>query len=160
MPELLQRNAIGVSDVDDRLGLPIRSSPGGLRVRPKRHRKQDDICLNRVLECLGNDARADRSRLRFDRIGATCGRDDGLDAFSGEHLGQGLADGAEADNCIFHVQRPIVVLGALNGAYASRPGLAISKQRGASADHSSQPRSVAYRGADQRILPKVCGPKR
>jgi hypothetical protein len=98
--QFLWRHAVGIGRIDD--GFPL---PGGKRLRDIRvlfetDSQKDDVRLDGVRQCLGNDSGADRGRIGCNAFWITRGRDGYFDAVAGKCSGQSLADSAEADDCI------------------------------------------------------------
>ena len=76
---------------------------------PVRDSQYDDVGLERVLQGLGKDRRADRVCLRRERFRLMAACYSHFDALAGEHAGQRLADRAETYDCVAHVTFPIGV---------------------------------------------------
>src|SRR5580698_3433938 len=74
---------------------------------------QDDrVSLERFLQRLGNNLRANRTSLRFQLCRRAVARDGHINVFAGKCVGQRLADPAESNDCVAHAVSPISLLEA------------------------------------------------
>ncbi len=64
--------------------------------------QEDDVRLDGLRECLGNDPGSDRGRGRRKTFRIASGGNGYVDAVASKRLGQGLADIAKADDCMTH----------------------------------------------------------
>jgi hypothetical protein len=101
--QFLRGHAVGIGHVDDGLSLPGRQHLRDIRVRLETDSQKDDVRLDRVRQFLGNDLGADGGRGGCKALRVARGCDGYFDAIAGKRLGQGLADIAEADNCLAHI---------------------------------------------------------
>src|SRR5450830_958801 len=101
--QFLRGHAVGIGHIDDGLSLPGRQRLRDIPVRLETNRQKDDVCLDGFRQCRGNDLWPDpgRSGCKVFRVARGCNRY--FDALAGKGLGQGLADIAEADNCVAHM---------------------------------------------------------
>src|SRR6202020_805890 len=70
---------------------------------PERDRQDDCVGIECIPQRLGDDRGSNRPSLRYQRLGRPATRDCYVDVFSGEGVGEGLADLAESYNCVAHI---------------------------------------------------------
>src|SRR5574337_122066 len=92
-----------VHRVDDRLALPARQIFGDLAMFLERNGQKDHVRLDGFRQRPGDDRGSDGLRLRQERFGRAPAGDGDFDVVAGEGVGEGLADGAETDDCVVHV---------------------------------------------------------
>ena len=97
---LLRGHAVGIGHIDDGLPLPGGERLCDIRVRFKTHSQKDNVRLDSFRQCCGNDPGSDRGRIGCKAFRVARGCNGYFDAVAGKRLGQGLADIAEADNCV------------------------------------------------------------
>src|ERR1700736_3200996 len=107
-PQFLRGHTVGIGHINDGLSLPVRQRLRDIRVRLETDSQKDDIRLDRFRQFFGNDRGSDRGRIgcKAFRVARAC--NGYFDAVAGKCLGQGLADLAEADNCVAHIYSPSV----------------------------------------------------
>src|SRR5450432_1692174 len=102
-PQCLRGHAVGIGHIDDGLSLPGRQRLRDIPVRLETDSQKDDVRLDGFRQCFGNDRGSDRGRRGCKAFRVARGRNGYFDALAGKRLGQGLADIAEADNCVAHI---------------------------------------------------------
>src|SRR3984957_13474917 len=124
-PQLLRGHAVGIGHIDDGLALPGRQRLRDIPVRLETDCQKDDVRLDRFRQLFGNDRGSNRGCGGCKAFRVARGRHGHFDALAGKRLGQGLANIAEADNCVAHIfsfglPRPR----APNIEWSDRPGIA------------------------------------
>src|ERR1700682_4019934 len=102
-PQFLRGHAVGIGHIDDGLALPGRQRLRDIRVRLEMDSQKDDVRLDRFREFFGNDRGSYCGRIGCKAFRVARGCNGYFDAVAGKRLGQGLADIAEADNCVAHI---------------------------------------------------------
>ena len=98
----LQRKRIHC--VDDRLAFPTRQRLRNLTMFSERDCQDDRVGLDeRIPQRLGDDRGSNRPSLRCQRLGGPAARDGHVDVFTGEGVGEGLADLTESYNCVANI---------------------------------------------------------
>src|SRR3984957_11658144 len=105
--QLFGWNAKRVRRVDDRLTFPIRQGLRNLATFPERYSQDDCVGLECIPQRLGDDRGSNRPSLRRQRLGRPAARDGHVDVFTGEGVGEGLADLTESYNRVAHNASPI-----------------------------------------------------
>lgn len=100
--QFLRGHAVGIGHIDDGLSLPGRQDLRDIRVRLGTDSQKDDVRLDRLRQFFGNDLGSDRGRGGCKALRVARGGNGYFDAIAGKRLGQGMADIAEADNCVAH----------------------------------------------------------
>src|SRR5207302_4368575 len=98
-----------VRRVDDRLAFPARQRLRNLAMLSERDRQDDRVGLECITQRLGDDRGSNRPSLRRQRLGRSAARDNHVDVFTGEGVGEGLAYRTESYNRIAHNTSPIRV---------------------------------------------------
>src|SRR6202167_5199207 len=101
--QLFRGNSERVRRVDDCLAFPARQGLRNLTMFPERDRQDDCVGLERIPQRLGDDRGSNRPSLRCQRLGRPATRDCHVDVFTGEGVGESLADFAESYNCVAHI---------------------------------------------------------
>src|SRR5450755_3679268 len=102
-PQFLRGHAVGIGHIDDGLSLPGRQRLRDILVRLETDSQKDDVRLDRFRQLFGNDRGSDRGCGGCKAFRVARGCNGYFDAVAGKRLGQGLADIAEADNCVAHI---------------------------------------------------------
>ncbi|MNX75339.1 hypothetical protein D3C86_1068070 [compost metagenome] len=101
--QLFRRYAVRIGHIDDGLSLPRWQRLCDIQVGLKTHSKKDDVRADSVGQRFWNDRRPDSSRIGCKVFRTASGCHGYVDAFAGKRLCQGMADFAEADNCVAHI---------------------------------------------------------
>src|ERR1700730_17325905 len=102
-PQFLRGHTVGIGHIDDGLSLPGRQRLRDIRVRLETDSQKGDVRLDRFREFFGNDRGSDRGRSGCRAVRAARGCNGYFDAVAGKRLSKGLANLAEADNCVAHI---------------------------------------------------------
>jgi hypothetical protein len=105
--QFLRGHAVSIGHIDDGLSLPARQGLRDISVRFETDRQKDDVRLDRLRQCCGNDLGLDCGRSGRKAFRVARGGSGYVDAASDKCLAQGLAKLTEADNCV----TPIFSLG-------------------------------------------------
>src|SRR5690554_1157900 len=100
--QFLRRHTVGIGHVNDDLSLPGRQRLRDIPVRLVTDGQKDDVRLDGLRQCFGNDLGSYRGRRGCKALRVASGCNGYLDAATGERLGKSLADLAEANNCVVH----------------------------------------------------------
>src|SRR5450830_1511894 len=101
--QFLRGHAVGIGHIDDGLSLPGRQRLRDIPVRLETDSQKDDVRLDGFGQLFRDNRRSDRGRSRCKAFRVVRGCNGHFDALAGKGLGQGLADIAEADNCVAHM---------------------------------------------------------
>src|ERR1700720_1736175 len=107
--QLLRENSKRVHRVDDRLAFPAWQGLRNLAMLPERDRQDDCVGLECFPQRLGDDRGSNRPSLRRQRLGRPTARDNHVNVFTGEGVGEGLAYLTESYNRVVYNASPIRV---------------------------------------------------
>src|SRR5580698_9386463 len=101
--QFLRGHAVGIGHIDDGLSLPGRQRLRDIPVRLVTDSQKDDVRLDGFRQFFGNDLGSDRGRSGCKAFRVASGGNGYFDAAAGQRLSKGLAELAEADNCVAHI---------------------------------------------------------